>query len=246
MDFLIQSSAWKITFASISDSPDAQTFTIPSLDIVLPCRPSPKELWDCTRVHITSDVGDWNPNLLESTLAPIALSASSFTNLTAACSDDFLSDRLMGCVFSHKRVLYPDGDDDFASVSKMATSCKDRLTPEQLSSVWRIGLRTAKRTLKVSTHQCMRTIGVLTPRFRTDKAHMRFKQLSTRHGDFYADYLKCAVKSIRGFIGGTVCTNKLGFKKFYPMMTEQGKENSNTLRSFIQLIGIPRKLHTDN
>ena len=239
------------------DEPLSQSFSIPSLDMILPIqydgvlpflsvrRPSAAELRDCTRIHITSNAGDWNPHSMDSSLAPVSLS-SSLSNLHDVCSEDFLSDRLIGRVLHNKRVLLPDGDDNHSTVSRMATNRKDRLSPEQLSQLWRIGLKTAERTIKASTHQCIRTTGVLTRRFRTDKAHMRFKQLSTHHGDFYADYLKCAVKSIRGFIGGTVYTNKLGFNKFFPMTTEQGKENSSTLRSFIQLIGIPRKMHTDN
>ena len=239
------------------DAPDAQTFTIPSLDMILPIeydgvlpflsvrRPSEEELRTCTRVNITSDAGEWTPHLMDSILAPVSHS-TLLPTLAQAYSDDFLSDCLIGSVLSTKRVLLPDSEDGHSTVSKMATNRSDRLSPEKLSQLWRIGIKTAERTLKASTHQCIRTTGVLTRRFRTDKAHMRFKQLSTHHGEFYADYLKCAVKSIRGFIGGTVYTNRLGFKKFFPMKTEQGKENSFTLRSFIQLIGIPRKMHTDN
>ena len=239
------------------DDASAQTFSVPSLDMILPItydgvlpflsvrRPCQEELDTCTRIHITSDVGDWNPHLMDALLAPVSHSPS-LPMVSEVFNDDYLSDRLIGSVLSSKRVLIPDGDDAYSTVSKMATQRSDRLSPEKLSQLWRIGLKTAERTLKASTHQCIRTTGVLTRRFRTDKAHMRFKQLSTHHGEFYADYLKCAVKSIRGFIGGTVYTNKLGFKKFFPMSTEQGEENSSTLRSFIQLIGIPRKLHTDN
>ena len=222
------------------DDTSAQTFTVPSLDMILPItydgvlpflsvrRPSQEELELCTRIHLTSDAGDWNPHLMDSLLAPVSHSPSEPSMLSLS-SEDYLTDRLIGSVLLNKRLLLADGDDEYCTMSKMATNRSDRLSPEKLSQLWRIGLKTAERTLKASTHQCIRTTGVLTRRFRTDKAHMRFKQLSTHHGEFYADYLKCAVKSIRGFIGGTVYTNKLGFKKFFPMTTEQGKENSSTL-----------------
>ena len=40
--------------------------------------------------------------------------------------------------------------------------------------------------------------------------------------------------------------NKLGFKAFFPMMSEKGAESAGTLHSFIQLIGIPKSMHSDN
>ena len=217
------------------DDAMAQTFSVPSLDMILPIaydgvlpflavrRPSHDELQTCTRINITSDVGDWNPHLMDSILAPVSHSPA-LPVLSEASSDEFLSDRLIGCVLSSKRVLIPDGDDDYSTISKMATNRSDRLSPEKLSQLWRIGIKTAERTIKASTHQCIRTTGVLTRRFRTDKAHMRFKQLSTHHGEFYADYLKCAVKSIRGFIGGTFTLTNLDSRNFSPCLQNEGRK----------------------
>ena len=66
------------------------------------------------------------------------------------------------------------------------------------------------------------------------------------YGAFYTDYLKSGVKSIRGFIGGVIYTNKLGFKKFFPCATERGDETGRTLCSFIEIVGLPAGMHYDN
>ena len=54
------------------------------------------------------------------------------------------------------------------------------------------------------------------------------------------------MKSIRGYIGGMLYCNKLGFKKFIPCVNETQEETSHSLRSFIELIGLPVALHSDN
>ena len=40
--------------------------------------------------------------------------------------------------------------------------------------------------------------------------------------------------------------NKLGIKKFFPYTNETQEETSHSLRSFIELIGLPAVLHSDN
>ena len=131
-----------------------------------------------------------------------------------------------------------------ASINKIATSRKDTLNADQLAKLWNIGLRTAKRTITATSHQCLRTTGKLTRRFRTDKAHMRYRRLSTKKGLFYVDTLKSKVKSIRGYNVGNLYTNKLGFRKFFPM--EKESETPSTLQYFIELVGLPPAIHSDN
>ena len=40
--------------------------------------------------------------------------------------------------------------------------------------------------------------------------------------------------------------NKLGFKKFFPCINETQEETSHSLRSFIEIVGLPAALHSDN
>ena len=118
--------------------------------------------------------------------------------------------------------------------------------PEDISRLWGIGLRTAKCTLAATTHECIRTTGLLSKRFKTNKAHLRYNQLSRQYGVFYCNYLKAGILSLRGFIGGVVYTNKLGFKKFFPCKSEAGEQTGRTAKSFIELVGLPYSIHSNN
>ena len=77
--------------------------------------------------------------------------------------------------------------------------------------MWQLGLKTAKNTIQTTTQKCVCSRGVLSKRFKTDKSQLRYKQLSCHYGTFYVDFLKTTVKSIRGFIGGMLYCNELGF-----------------------------------
>lgn len=83
-------------------------------------------------------------------------------------------------------------------------------------------------------------------RYKTDKSQLRYKLLTRRHGTFYVDFLKIGSTSVRQFIGGTLYTNRTGFKKFFPCTSETGAQTAHTLRSFIELVGLPTSLHSDN
>ena len=128
---------------------------------------------------------------------------------------------------------------------KLTSQNKNALSPELLSKKWHIGLKTAARTLLATTHKITRTTGLLAKRFKTDRAQLRFRQLSRHFGTFYSDFLKTGIKSIRGFIGGTIYTNRIGFKKFYPHEDEKSTSTANALRTFIDLIGLPSSIHSD-
>ena len=65
-------------------------------------------------------------------------------------------------------------------------------------------------------------------------------------GFFYADYLKSKTKSIRGYVGDVVNTNKLGFYKFIPCGDETSKNTGRSLRHFIKVAGLPYSLNLDN
>ena len=120
------------------------------------------------------------------------------------------------------------------------------MTPESISVTWQIGLKTAKNTIQATTHKCIRSTGLLSKRFKTDKSQLRYQQLSCHYGTFYVDFLKTTVKYIRGFIGGILYCNKLGYKKFFPCTSETQEETIHSLRSFIEIVGLPTSLHSDN
>lgn len=209
-------------------------------------RPTGEELLTCDIIQLTSE-NDWNPyeqhnlsyHINQLTQEP-SIPAQFYE---CPISDNLmqldLTSRLISSIQLQQYDSYPE-----TTINAIATSKKDSITAEELMQLWNIGLATAKRTIKATTHQCLRTVGTLQRRFRTDKAHMRYKRLSTRHGKFYVDTLFSKVKSIRNYTCGNIFTNSLGFKKFFPLETEsQGKR---TIVDFIQLVGIPKSIHSDD
>ena len=134
----------------------------------------------------------------------------------------------------------------FRTLGALKSQQVDSLTPETLSMMWHIGLKTAKNTINSTTHKCIRSTGLLSKRFKTDKSQLRYKQLSRHYSTFYVDFLNVAVKSIRGFMGGMLYCNKLGYKKFFTCTSETQEETSHSLRSFIENVGLPVSLHSDN
>ena len=142
--------------------------------------------------------------------------------------------------------------DDFdEEIHRSISAIKDTkksitLTPEGLSKIWGIGLKTEMRTLAATNQQIIITTSLLAKRFRTDKYKLRYKKISFHDGTSYVDYLKVGFKSIRKLIGDTLYTNKLGFKKFFPCTDETSEQNFHTLRNFIEIFGLPPTFHSDN
>ena len=158
--------------------------------------------------------------------------------------------RNLDTMFSEGRllaeVMCKNGEPDFRSIEAVAAKRRNMLSPEDLSKLWRIGLKAARRTLKATTHKCIRTPGNLTRRFKTNRAYMRYKKLATCEGSFYMDTLFSKIKSVHGYTCGNLYTTPLGFKKFSPMESKTGQECSNLLQTLIHLVGILSSLHSDN
>ena len=222
-------------------------------------RPTSAEIHSCRRLSMTSRF-DWDPHagressfcLVNSKLQPTSL--ASVIEFIDNDEEDYFCSDLFSSHLSRAALLTPmiheikssDDTKQYQTISAIRSSSKDTLSPEQLAKKWKIGLKTAARTLKATTHQCIRSTGMLSRRFRTDKAQLRYCQLSRVYGSFYCDFLKCAVKSVRGFIGGVLYTNKLGFKKFFPCSDETQMETGYSLRSFMNIVGLPYSMHSDN
>ena len=217
-------------------------------------RPTPDEIDNCERVHLTSpDL--WDPFIVDAAFCRASsanISDFSAFSMALESSDPISSELHMPFSPALDHVvevsLPEDLDDDavVANFSAVDTKHQSTLSPSELSRMWNVGLATARRTLHATTHKCYRTTGLLAKRFRTDKAQLKYKQLTRRNGTFYVDFLKTGIKSVRGFIGGTIYTNKSGFKKFFPCSDEKSLQTSQTLRSFIELVGLPASIHSDN
>ena len=238
------------TAQTIQFSDDAITLPIEydgPLPYITVRRPTPTELQHCRRITLTSPY-NWDPYSSDRTIASTISSTTYIPSMDDPDDTSTLMSSFDADLIDDQRLLFSIDDDcdDYRTISAFQSSRTDRITPEELSRMWHVGLRTAARTLEATTHQCIRTTGTLTRRFRTDKAHLRYPRLSTHMGNFYVDTLKMHVKSIRGYSCGNVYTNKAGFKKFFPMHSETAADSAATLQNLIHLIGIPKSLHSDN
>ncbi len=210
-------------------------------------RPTADELATCTRIAITPE-HDWDPHSFDGYFASLKSHFSLTDDQTI--EDDATVGNMLHSTLAHDLYyninMFQQDDESYASFFAMKTKSKDTLTPEALSKLWKIGLSTVKRTLQATTHKCIWTTGLLAKRLRTDRQQLRYKQLNKSYGRFYTDYLKSKAKSIRGFIGGTIFTNKLGFIRFYPCLDEKGTTTASTLKEFVKFVGLPSSLHSDN
>ena len=231
-----------ITFSDGTILPIKYDGVLPYLPIR---RPTPNELDTCTRISITPE-HDWDPYSYEGFVSTMKRDANHLHKQDDMdpISMDLHSAFLKPMLLSTPMLKY--FNNTYVSISAINSRRTNTVSAEELSRKWNIGLKTASRTLQATTHKCIRTTGLLSKRFKTDKAQLRYKQLSRQYGTFYVDYLKISAKSLRGFIGGTIYTNKLGFKKFFPCTNETGESTAAGLRTFIDIVGLPTSIHSDN
>ena len=220
-------------------------------------RPTEEEFKHCDKYELTSS-DPWSPyeggsiisaiesKFISSSEADIAKHIVEHDCHISAILSSF--DKLYDNLEQDKQVYsVPNSNDTkFATLNALKSKNKNAITPEELARKWQIGIKTAARTLKATTHTCVRSVGDITRRFRTEKAHMRYRRLTTRHGLFYVDTLFSKVKSIRGFTCGNLYTNSMGFRKFFPMKDNTQAQNKRSLQAFIHLVGLPERLHADN
>ncbi|MGH7974683.1 MAG: hypothetical protein ACREBR_04095 [bacterium] len=119
---------------------------------------------------------------------------------------------------------------------------KSSIPMEELSRRWGIGIETASKTLKGTTQKSIRNaVHPLHRRYRTKQEQLRYNQLSTA---FYSDTMFSAFKSVLNNSCGQIFVNDLEFVRFIPMRSKS--EAGDTLAEFIQDVGVPVQLHTDN
>jgi hypothetical protein len=103
----------------------------------------------------------------------------------------------------------------------------------------------AAKTRQVTTQKGIRTVtGHLTRHYRTKQAALQYDQLGEWHGRFYSDTFFSAVKSIQGNTTAQLFVNDIGYYHCVPMKSKA--DAGNALLEFIQEVGIPAALHTDD
>jgi hypothetical protein len=115
-----------------------------------------------------------------------------------------------------------------------------RVTPEEISERWAIGLSQARSTWKVTTQNAVRSAEM--PLGRRYKADRVFERPLLR-GHFYRDTSDGRNKSLDGNKYAQVFANKDFFAVAYPMESKSGA--GEALRQFVHEYGRPEQLTTD-
>ena len=118
---------------------------------------------------------------------------------TDPISLELMSSRLIERASSHQ-ILYMkqteiEESNNQATLYRISLRESNSISPEQLSRMWQISLKMAKKTVLATTQKCIRSTRILSRRFKTDESQLRYKQLSRHYGAFYVDFLKVNVKS---------------------------------------------------
>jgi hypothetical protein len=124
--------------------------------------------------------------------------------------------------------------------SAITTDRHSKVSAENMSKKWKIGIETAKRTMQVTTQQGVRTaLHPITRMYRVDHLQSNKKRLNSH---FYCDSLIAKTKSLRGNNGAQVYTNGK-FTSVYPWRLKS--EVGQTLNDFCADVGIPEQLTGD-
>jgi hypothetical protein len=130
-----------------------------------------------------------------------------------------------------------------------SVSSKSRLPTEilrnKVAKTLGVGLETAARTIRSTTQLALRqSIHPTHKRFKTRVAQLQYPRLSRHSGKLHTDTFFLDVPSLSNCKMGQLYANDVDFTKFYPMHCKG--EASDTLIAFMQDIGIPSGLHSDN
>jgi hypothetical protein len=188
--------------------------------------PSEREIQDCRWLVVTNDL-PWEP------------SSTQFSEQEAFCQEDAPSAPLDRDIYSMTSLLHHN-------VCALNTGSRKLSVPDgEIAWIFNCSPAVAAKTRLMTTQKGVRSITeYLTPRYKTKQAALRYNQLGGRHGRFYSDTFFSSVQSVRGNTMGQLFVNDVGFYHFIPMASKA--EAGNALLEFIQEIGIPSSLHTDD
>jgi len=199
--------------------------------------PSDQELQTCQWIEMTNSE-EWSPD------------SNSFSEDEAQCEramETIDSGRLPRQIYSMQSNEIDDLITNTASVN--AATSKHRRESDELrnkvSKTFGIGLETASRTLKATTQLALRhALHPIHKRYTTKVAQLRYPRLTGRHGVFHTDTFFADTPTLSNCTIGQMYTNDVDFSKFYPMRRKG--DVADTMIAFMQDIGIPSGLHSDN
>jgi len=131
--------------------------------------------------------------------------------------------------------------DPFVISGVTVDGTKPKITPQDLSKSWGIGLNIAKKTLQVTTQAGLRNIYAPSERkVRLKAPWLKFPALNTQ---VFSDLMFAKVPSVAKEKGAGVFTNGKGFDAVYPLHAKS--DYPDTLMKFIQDFGVPKTLVAD-
>jgi hypothetical protein len=162
-------------------------------------------------------------------------------NISAVYVEQEFSTRLIGSVRTSEARINEMKRQRMDEINGMLSATRHSIaTPEYIARKWGIGLDTARVTLRVTTQRGIRhAIHPLHRRYRTDRLNLHTRRLA---GQWYMDHLVSKRKSLSGNTGAWVYTNGK-FTCIYP--TVNRKQVVETLKEFVDDVGIPEKLRAD-
>ena len=199
----------------------------------------------CRWIELTS-TSDWDPNAdqfqeeEERVIHGFADTDHPMNDRTIGALETIVSPASFPTYLSKKAAYIVQVGALSASKQSHPHSLRDRI-----SSIFGVGLETANRTLEATTQLALRNaIHPNQRRYRTEVAQLRYPRLGGQHGRFHTDTFFAAQPSLSRCTMGQMFTNDVNFSKFYPM--KRKSEASDALVSFMQDIGIPCELHSDD
>lgn len=202
-------------------------------------RPTQEELDTCQWRHLTPEE-EWVPYPDE----PNEFSYDDFNLASIVAQSQSIGPYAVGMEHPLDTHLF-QGHCGVYNIASLNAKRKYATDPNRVAALFGCGLKSAELTLQATTQNHIRvTSGNITRKYRTRRSQLRYRQLSQPYGDFYADNHKAKIKSIRGFTGGTIFCNKLNYIHWQGFKTES--ETGQALRCFVQEVGVPTGMHTDN
>jgi hypothetical protein len=253
----------KARFFGIETEDVSIPFTMKGTNIFFKTRvPTTWEMDNCRTIVMTDDA-IWEPDNVS--IAQILSDRDSYSDKLYSISDVFsdirLTSKMVSAVQVHtikrepltnsslleKRTDTNHENQTANMINKnisylIAKNRHSHITAEEVAKRFRCGLETARRTLKATTQNGIRhAIHPLTRRYRVDHLNLNRRRLNDT---FYTDTLFSRVKSLKGFTCAQVYTNGR-YTRVFPMALKSSENIAQTLRDFVDDVGIPNTLVCD-
>jgi hypothetical protein len=198
----------------------------------LPVRtPTQEEIDSCTTLVATAENIEWEP-----------YSEEFEANERVYNISDMVSSRQLNSMPTE----YPeiaDTIDAKLNFSSLTTEQKKLyVSPEELAKRWAVGKNLAEATVKATTQSFIRAnLHPIDRRYRTKNLSLKY---NTLHYRFTSDTFFSSTPSILRNTCAQLFMSDFGFGKICPQRLKS--EAGASLQEFLQDVGIPRHLHTDN